>query len=190
MFLQKRFRGRTPDRAECKRAIDALLRRGHSWSDIRRALERYAPEEEFEEESIEDSFDVNDDFEVVEEAPVEEETVLVDDQSPIEEESENIEYALEENIEEDANSDLELEKMNELDDKYSKYDFDDDADDEIEELDSSKPQFKKSVDLSKFDNDALSEEELAKKERKAQELAEKKRRIIEGTNFDNSLRKE
>ena len=147
-------------------------------------------EEEFEEESIEDSFDVNDDFDVVEEAPVEEETVLVDDQSPIEEESENIDYALEENIEEDANSDLELEKMNELDDKYSKYDFDDDADDEIEELDSSKPQFKKSVDLSKFDNDALSEEELAKKERKAQELAEKKRRIIEGTNFDNSLRKE
>ena len=147
-------------------------------------------EEEFEEESIEDSFDVNDDFDVVEEAPVEEETVLVDDQSPIEEESENIEYALEENIEEDANSDLELEKMNELDDKYSKYDFDDDADDEIEEPASSKPQFKKSVDLSKFDNDALSEEELAKKERKAQELAEKKRRIIEGTNFDNSLRKE
>lgn len=48
-FLNKRFRGKTPDRAECKRAIDALLRRGHSWSDIRRALERYAPEEEFEE---------------------------------------------------------------------------------------------------------------------------------------------
>ncbi len=48
-FLQKRFRGKTPDRAECKRATDALLRRGHSWSDIRRALERYAPEEEFEE---------------------------------------------------------------------------------------------------------------------------------------------
>ena len=49
LFLQKRFRGKTPDRAECKRATDALLRRGHSWSDIRRALERYAPEEEFEE---------------------------------------------------------------------------------------------------------------------------------------------
>jgi regulatory protein len=48
-FLNKRFRGKTPDRAECKRATDALLRRGHSWSDIRRALERYAPEEEFEE---------------------------------------------------------------------------------------------------------------------------------------------
>lgn len=49
-FLQRRFRGKTPDRAECKRATDALLRRGHQWSDIRRALERYAPEEEFFED--------------------------------------------------------------------------------------------------------------------------------------------
>ena len=48
-FLQRRFRGRQPDRAECKRASDALLRRGHSWSDIRRALERYAPDEEFDD---------------------------------------------------------------------------------------------------------------------------------------------
>lgn len=46
-FLQKRFRGKAPDRAECKRATDALLRRGHTWGDIRRALERYAPEEDF-----------------------------------------------------------------------------------------------------------------------------------------------
>lgn len=46
-FLQRRFHGRKPDRTECKRATDALLRRGHSWSDIRKALERYAPEEEF-----------------------------------------------------------------------------------------------------------------------------------------------
>ena len=46
----RRFRGKTPDRAECKRATDALLRRGHSWSDIRRALERYAPDEEFFED--------------------------------------------------------------------------------------------------------------------------------------------
>ena len=50
-FLQRRFRGREPDRAECKRATDALLRRGHSWNDIRRALERYAPEEEFYEDA-------------------------------------------------------------------------------------------------------------------------------------------
>lgn len=49
-FLRRRFRGRTPDRAECKRATDALLRRGHRWEDIRRALERYAPEEDFSEE--------------------------------------------------------------------------------------------------------------------------------------------
>lgn len=147
-------------------------------------------EEDFDEESLDDSFDANDDFDVVEEAPVQEETVLVDDQSPIEEEAEIIDNALEENIEEDANSDLEAEKMNELEDKYSKYDFDDDDDYEMEEPAPSKPQFKKSVDLSKFDSDPLSEEELAEKERKAQELAEKKRRIIEGTNFDNSLRKE
>lgn len=46
-FLQRRFRGQTPDRAEIKRATDALLRRGHSWEDIRRALSRYTSEEEF-----------------------------------------------------------------------------------------------------------------------------------------------
>ena len=147
-------------------------------------------EEDLDEESLDDSFDANDDFDEVEEAPVQEETVLVDDQSPIEEESEIIDNDLEENIEEDANSNLGLERNNELEDKYSKYDFDDDDDYEMEEPAPSKPQFKKSVDLSKFDSDALSEEELAEKERKAQELAEKKRRIIEGTNFDNSLRKE
>ena len=147
-------------------------------------------EEDLDEESLDDSFDANDDFDEVEEAPVQEETVLVDDQSPIEEESEIVDNALEENIEEDANSNLGLERNDELEDKYSKYDFDDDDDYEMEESAPSKPQFKKSVDLSKFDSDSLSEEELAEKERKAQELAEKKRRIIEGTNFDNSLRKE
>ena len=49
-FLQRLCLGKTPDRAECKRATDALLRRGHRWSDIRRALERYAPDEEFFED--------------------------------------------------------------------------------------------------------------------------------------------
>ena len=49
-YLRRRFRGATPDRAECKRATDALLRRGHSWSDIRRALERYALDEDFVED--------------------------------------------------------------------------------------------------------------------------------------------
>lgn len=46
-FLQRRFRGIRPDRVQCKKATDALLRRGHNWADIRRALERYAPEEDF-----------------------------------------------------------------------------------------------------------------------------------------------
>lgn len=45
-FLQKRFRGRSPDRAEVKRAADALLRRGHCWQDIKSALSRYALPEE------------------------------------------------------------------------------------------------------------------------------------------------
>ena len=43
-FLQKRFHGRQPDRTEIRRAADALLRRGHAWGDIRRALERYDPD--------------------------------------------------------------------------------------------------------------------------------------------------
>lgn len=46
-FLQRRFRGKAPDRAEIKRATDALLRRGHSWEDIRRAISRYTSDEEF-----------------------------------------------------------------------------------------------------------------------------------------------
>lgn len=49
-FLRRRFCGAKSDQKELKRATDALLRRGHSWSDIRSALERYAPEEEFPEE--------------------------------------------------------------------------------------------------------------------------------------------
>lgn len=46
-FLSKRFRGKAPDRAECRRATDALLRCGHRWQDIKSALERYGvmPEE-------------------------------------------------------------------------------------------------------------------------------------------------
>ena len=92
-------------------------------------------------------------------------------------------------LEDDADSDLEVEKMDGLEEKYSKYDFDDDFDDEVDEPAVSKPKFKRSVDISKFENVPLTEEELAEKERKARELEEKKRRIIEGTNFDNSLRK-
>lgn len=44
-FLQKRFQGRSPDRSEWRKAVDALLRRGHSWSDIRAAMDRYTPDE-------------------------------------------------------------------------------------------------------------------------------------------------
>lgn len=49
-FLQRRFRGTKPDKKELKRATDAPLRRGHSWGDIRSALERYVPDEDFPEE--------------------------------------------------------------------------------------------------------------------------------------------
>lgn len=45
-FLRRRFAGTTPDRAACKKAADALMRRGHSWQEIREALSRYAPEDE------------------------------------------------------------------------------------------------------------------------------------------------
>lgn len=40
-FLERRFRGNAPEEKEIKRAVDALLRRGHSYSDIRAGLQRY-----------------------------------------------------------------------------------------------------------------------------------------------------
>ena len=40
-FLERRFRGNAPDEKEIKRAVDALLRRGHSYQDIRAGLQRY-----------------------------------------------------------------------------------------------------------------------------------------------------
>lgn len=40
-FLQSRFKGEKPDERETKRAVDALLRRGHRWADIRSAIARY-----------------------------------------------------------------------------------------------------------------------------------------------------
>ena len=136
-----------------------------------------------EDEPTEDYEEVSeDDFDLVEESR---EDYSVDSQTPEEEYEEPIEYdSFEEDTVEDAGSDLEVEN-DALDDKYSKYDFED----EDEEI-VSKPKFKKAVDLSKFEKQELSEEELAEKQRKAEELAEKKRRIIEGTNFDNSLRKD
>lgn len=40
-FLSSRFRGEAPDKKEVKRAVDALLRRGHRWEEIQAALRRY-----------------------------------------------------------------------------------------------------------------------------------------------------
>lgn len=40
-FLQQKLRGTDPDKKELDRVIAALVRRGHSWSDIQSALERY-----------------------------------------------------------------------------------------------------------------------------------------------------
>ena len=53
-FLQKRFHGAAPDRQEQDKAIQALLRRGHSWGDIRAALVRYDQtcQDQWEEEDI------------------------------------------------------------------------------------------------------------------------------------------
>ena len=154
-------------------------------------------EDEFDSD-VEISEDIPED--VPEEIPNHESDLVEEDELIINEDIEEpidepVVDAIEDNhleedfVEEDSDSSLEAKEMNGLEDKYSKYDFGDD-DEILEESKSSKPKFKKSVDLSKFDGDSLSEEELAEKERKAQELEEKKRRIIEGTNFDNSLRKD
>lgn len=50
-FIQSRLRGKMPDQKELKRVADALMRRGHSWSDIKPALRRYtdALEDDLEE---------------------------------------------------------------------------------------------------------------------------------------------
>ena len=165
-------------------------------------VEEYEEEYELVDESLADDGDyaLPEDDPSVEE--IVEEAYLDDDSSVSNEEYDLVEEPVEDNLSEgtfeeesfeeesfgeDANSSLGDKKMDGLEDKYAKYDFDED--DEIDEPVVSKPKFKKSVDLSKFEKDALTEEELAEKERKAKELAEKKRRIIEGTNFDNSLRK-
>ncbi len=39
-FLQKRFKGHTPDQKELKKASDALARRGYNWGEIREGLNR------------------------------------------------------------------------------------------------------------------------------------------------------
>ena len=49
-FLNQRLKGREPDQKELKRTIDALMRRGHSWSDIRAGLQRYSASLDLEEQ--------------------------------------------------------------------------------------------------------------------------------------------
>ena len=48
-LLRSRLRSAEPDRAELKRASDALLRRGFGWDEIKRALARYQADIEEEE---------------------------------------------------------------------------------------------------------------------------------------------
>ena len=178
--------------------IHSRLNKQSGESDLEDKYSKYDFEDDEEEyDSVEISEDIPEDIPDDDSDLVEEDELIVDEDigEPIDEPvDEPVEEAIEEQyLEEDIvedDSNLEAEKMDGLEDKYSKYDFEDDSDEIFEESESSKPKFKKSVDLSKFDSDSLSEEELAEKERKAQELAEKKRRIIEGTNFDNSLRKQ
>ena len=48
-MVEKRLRGRTPDRQELKKLSDALARRGYRWGEIHEALRRYGAQVEFEE---------------------------------------------------------------------------------------------------------------------------------------------
>lgn len=49
-FLQQRLRGQWPDQKTLQKTTQALVRRGHTWEDIRRALARYRENLELEEE--------------------------------------------------------------------------------------------------------------------------------------------
>ena len=48
-FLRQKLAGREADEKTVKRAVDALLRRGHNWSDIRAALARFRADLEISE---------------------------------------------------------------------------------------------------------------------------------------------
>ena len=48
-FLRKKLSGRTLDQKTIKKAVDALIRRGHSWKDIQSGLRRYRVGLELEE---------------------------------------------------------------------------------------------------------------------------------------------
>jgi len=49
-LLKKKLKSGSPDKKEQKRVVDALLRYGHSWEDIRAGLRRYTQSLEMEEE--------------------------------------------------------------------------------------------------------------------------------------------
>ena len=184
--------------------IHSRLNKQSDGSNLEDKYSKYDFEDDdVEYDSVEISEDVPEDILVDDSDLVEEDELIIEEviEEPVDESidepmEDSVDEAIEEDyleedlVEDDADSNLEAERRNGLEDKYSKYDFEDDSDDTFEESENSKPKFKKSVDLSKFDGDSLSEEELAEKMRKARELEEKKRRIIEGTNFDNSLRKD
>lgn len=51
-LLRSKLRSDTPDRAELKKATDALLRRGFSWAEIHAAKDRVLGNNDFYEESI------------------------------------------------------------------------------------------------------------------------------------------
>ena len=184
--------------------IHSRLNKQSDESDLEDKYSKYDFEDDdVEYDSVEISEDVPEDILVDDSDLVEEDELIIEEviEEPVDESidepmEDSVNEAIEEDyleedlVEDDADSNLEAERRNGLEDKYSKYDFEDDSDDTFEEAENSKPKFKKSVDLSKFDGDSSSEEELAEKMRKARELEEKKRRIIEGTNFDNSLRKD
>ena len=184
--------------------IHSRLNKQSDESDLEDKYSKYDFEDDdVEYDSVEISEDVPEDILVDDSDLVEEDELIIEEviEEPVDESidepmEDSVDEAIEEDyleedlVEDDADSNLEAERRNGLEDKYSKYDFEDDSDDTFEEAENSKPKFKKSVDLSKFDGDSSSEEELAEKMRKARELEEKKRRIIEGTNFDNSLRKD
>ena len=47
--LRQKLKSTNPDRKEVQRAIDSLLRHGHSWSDIKAGLERFRADVDLEE---------------------------------------------------------------------------------------------------------------------------------------------
>ena len=53
-FLHQKLRGKEADDKTVKKVVDALLRRGHGWQEIRAGLQRYQSELELPEGGLED----------------------------------------------------------------------------------------------------------------------------------------